>query len=161
MWTTSLCKSLFKNILSNMNFLLSKIRSVHTYVMPWTVYFGWICIYFKAIQCSAMKWTRFLFLGANVLQIIVWFSWFWERDVSFQWFCLLTRMVSQNKRDLLLNNALFDLHKSILVMVKRLFRGCSRLPGYLMRETSKVHRLLTPLMNELQFGSYQWIKSTL
>ena len=23
---------------------LSKIRSVHMYVMPWTVYFGWICI---------------------------------------------------------------------------------------------------------------------
>ena len=33
----------FKNILLYMSSRLSKLRSVHMYVMPWTVYFGWIC----------------------------------------------------------------------------------------------------------------------
>ena len=44
MWTTNY-KSFSKNILFYMSSQLSKIRSVHTmYVMPRTVYFGWICI---------------------------------------------------------------------------------------------------------------------
>ena len=33
-----------------MSSLLSKIRSVHTYVMPRTVYFGWICSFDMAIK---------------------------------------------------------------------------------------------------------------
>ena len=37
------CRIFFKNILLYMNGWLSKIRSVHTYVMPRRVYFGWIC----------------------------------------------------------------------------------------------------------------------
>ena len=44
MWTTTFFKSFFKNILFYMNSWLSKIRSVYTYVMPLTVYFGLICI---------------------------------------------------------------------------------------------------------------------
>ena len=44
MLTTNFYKSFFKNILLYMNGWLSKIRSVHTYVIPRTVYFGWICI---------------------------------------------------------------------------------------------------------------------
>ena len=43
MWTTSFFKSFSKNILLYMSSRLSKIRSIHTYVMPRTVYFGWIC----------------------------------------------------------------------------------------------------------------------
>ena len=43
MWTTNFCKSIYKNILLHMSSRLSKIRSVHTYVMPRTDYFGWIC----------------------------------------------------------------------------------------------------------------------
>ena len=38
-----LLKIISKNILFYMSFRLSKIRSVHTYVIPRTVYFGWIC----------------------------------------------------------------------------------------------------------------------
>ena len=41
--TTKFYKSLFINILLHMNGRLSKIRSVHTYVVPRTVYFDWIC----------------------------------------------------------------------------------------------------------------------
>ena len=38
-----LFKEISKNILLYMSSRLSKIHSVHTYAMPWTVYFGWIC----------------------------------------------------------------------------------------------------------------------
>ena len=37
--TTNIYKSFFKNILLRMNDWLSKIRSLHTYVIPRTVYF--------------------------------------------------------------------------------------------------------------------------
>ena len=40
MWTTTFYKSFSNNILLNMSRRLSKIRSVHTYAMPRTVYFG-------------------------------------------------------------------------------------------------------------------------
>ena len=43
MWTTTFYKSFLKNILLYISSRLSKIHSVHTYVMPRTVYFGWIC----------------------------------------------------------------------------------------------------------------------
>ena len=57
MWTTTFFKSCFKNILSYMNGRLSKICSVHTYVMPRTVYFGWICrFYLVAIQNFLVKY---------------------------------------------------------------------------------------------------------
>ena len=36
-------RAFFKNIFLCMNGHLLKIRSVHTYFMPRTVYFGWIC----------------------------------------------------------------------------------------------------------------------
>ena len=44
MWTTIFYKTFFKNILLYMNGRLSKTRAVHTYVMPRTVYFDWICM---------------------------------------------------------------------------------------------------------------------
>ena len=37
-----LLQDFFKNIFLYMHCRLSKIRSVQTYVIPWTVYFGWI-----------------------------------------------------------------------------------------------------------------------
>ena len=40
MWTTIFSKSFFKNILLCMQGRQSKIRSLHTYVMPRTIYFG-------------------------------------------------------------------------------------------------------------------------
>ena len=40
--TTNFYKSFFKNGFFYMSSRLWKIRSVHTYVMPQTVYFGWI-----------------------------------------------------------------------------------------------------------------------
>ena len=43
MWSTNFNKSFFKNIWLYMNSRLSKIRSVYSYIMPRTVYFGWIC----------------------------------------------------------------------------------------------------------------------
>ena len=49
MWTTTFYKCFFKNILLYMSSRLSKIRSVHKYVMARTVYFGWIC------TCSRSK----------------------------------------------------------------------------------------------------------
>ena len=42
MWTTNFYKSFSKNILLYMSSRLSKIRSLHMYVMIRTVYFGWI-----------------------------------------------------------------------------------------------------------------------
>ena len=41
--TTNFYKNFFKDILFYMSSRLSKIRSVHTYVMPRTAYFAWIC----------------------------------------------------------------------------------------------------------------------
>ena len=58
-WTTNFYKSSFKNIFLYMNSRLSKIRSVHKYAMPRTVYFGWICIYRKQLGCFNLidiKW---------------------------------------------------------------------------------------------------------
>ena len=43
MWTTIFYQIFFKNILLCMKGRLSKIRSLHTHVIPRTVYFGWIC----------------------------------------------------------------------------------------------------------------------
>ena len=45
MWTTNFYMCFSKNISFYMSVRLPKIRSVHTYVMTRTVYFGWICIY--------------------------------------------------------------------------------------------------------------------
>ena len=42
-WTISFYTSFFKNILWYMSSWLSKIHSVHIYVMPRRVYFGWFC----------------------------------------------------------------------------------------------------------------------
>ena len=44
MWTTNIYNSFSKNSLWYMSSRLPKTRSVHTYVMPRTVYFGGICI---------------------------------------------------------------------------------------------------------------------
>ena len=44
MWSTTFYKNFFKNISLYMSSRLSIIRSLHTYGMPRTVYFGWICI---------------------------------------------------------------------------------------------------------------------
>ena len=44
MWTLDFYWSFFKNILLYRSSRLSKIRSVHTYAMPWTVFIGRICI---------------------------------------------------------------------------------------------------------------------
>ena len=52
MWTTNFCRSFSKNILFHINSRLSKIRSVHTYVIPRTVYFGWIC---SVLPCCMHK----------------------------------------------------------------------------------------------------------
>ena len=43
MWTANFYQNFFKNTLLYMNGRPSKLRSVHTYVMPRTVYFDWIC----------------------------------------------------------------------------------------------------------------------
>ena len=47
MSTTNFYKSFFKNILLYMNDRLSKIRSLHTYVMHRMFYFEWYCISFS------------------------------------------------------------------------------------------------------------------
>ena len=49
MWTISLYKSFFKNILLYINGRTSKTRSVHPYVFTRTVYFDWICIFFNKL----------------------------------------------------------------------------------------------------------------
>ena len=43
MWTANFYKNVFKNILLYMNGRLSKTHSVHTYVIPRTVYFDCFC----------------------------------------------------------------------------------------------------------------------
>ena len=50
MGTTNFYKSFSKNILLCMSSRLSKMRSVHTYVMPWTFYFGLICIHYSIVE---------------------------------------------------------------------------------------------------------------
>ena len=85
--------NIFKNILLYVSSRLSKIRSVHTYIMPRTVYFGWICnsIFFKNI--------------VNVLPEIFIFSWISGRrrgrwstrwpSLNHSWFQIIeTRWIS-------------------------------------------------------------------
>ena len=45
MWIKYFYKSVFKIILLCMNSWLSKNRSVHSYVMPRTIYLDWICTF--------------------------------------------------------------------------------------------------------------------
>ena len=58
MWTINFYKKFSKNILLYINSRLSNIRSVHTYVIPRTVYFGWICTFlwlsfaYQALQAT-------------------------------------------------------------------------------------------------------------
>ena len=56
MCTTNFYRSFSKTILWCMSSRLSKICSVHTYVMPRTVYFGWIC----TSRTKVMKWIIFI-----------------------------------------------------------------------------------------------------
>ena len=44
-WTSNFYKSFFKRKFLYKNSRLSKIRLVHKYVMIWTVYYDWICIF--------------------------------------------------------------------------------------------------------------------
>ena len=44
MWNTNFYESFSKSILLYMSSRLSKICSVHTFAIPRTVYFGWICM---------------------------------------------------------------------------------------------------------------------
>ena len=61
MWTTNFYKSFSKNILLYMSRRLSKISSVHTYVMLRTVYFGWFCTITKLMP----KWHGVSFQLSN------------------------------------------------------------------------------------------------
>ena len=49
-----------KNILLNTNVRLSNIPSVHTYVIPRTVYFGWICTLTTLRQCFGRYWKQLI-----------------------------------------------------------------------------------------------------
>ena len=55
MWTINFYLSFFKNILLYRSSRLSKIRSVHTYAMPWTVFNGRICKPLSIISCSRIE----------------------------------------------------------------------------------------------------------
>ena len=69
-WTTNFYNSFSKNILLHMNGQLSKICSVHTYVIPRTVYFGWIfmCMLYKWIEAHTPRSnTNPLFLTPKYL----------------------------------------------------------------------------------------------
>ena len=71
MWTINLYKSFSKNILLYMmSSRLSKIRSVHTYVMPWTVYFGWICTFFFGLENFLTMAAAFAGQGDCILIIL-------------------------------------------------------------------------------------------
>ena len=81
MRATNLCKSLFKNIVLCMNGSLSKNRSVHSYVVPRTVYFDWICI---TLTCILFKRTSDLLPGYLWTQSTL--NWCWIKhylNVSF------------------------------------------------------------------------------
>ena len=55
MWSKNFYRSFFKNIFLYMSSRLSKIRPEHTYAMPRTVYFGWICkafVYLYSFFCT-------------------------------------------------------------------------------------------------------------
>ena len=73
MWTTNFCKSFFMNILLYMNGRLSKIRSVHTYLMTRTVYFDWI--YTWTVGCQ--KFVQYIRMLYNI-----------HRTVYFDWICM-------------------------------------------------------------------------
>ena len=70
MWSTIFRNSFLKNVLLYMNGRLSKIRSVHTYVMSRAVYFDWICnlfhgLHFEIIMPSILQsdsdWPRSIY----------------------------------------------------------------------------------------------------
>ena len=71
MWTTNFFKSNSKNILLYMSSRLSKIRSVHTHVMPRTIYFGWICTSKLILKLCAfvMDCRHFPFISIDFFMI--------------------------------------------------------------------------------------------
>ena len=64
----------FKNVLLYISSRLSKIRSVHTYVMPRTVYFGWICRWFYPFWTFYLIWNicylNFWLVNNGILSLI-------------------------------------------------------------------------------------------
>ena len=74
MWNTSFCKSFFKNIALKMNGGLSKIRSVHTYVMRRTGYFGCICKSSFWRHCNYEKLTT---INSGLYESTAWKNLFW------------------------------------------------------------------------------------
>ena len=62
MRTRNFYKSFFKNVLLYMNGQLSKIPSVHMYVLPRTVYFDWICIFLSPAQNSQVRFLSWPFI---------------------------------------------------------------------------------------------------
>ena len=67
-------KRFFKNVLLYMNGRLSKIRSIHTYVIPRTVYFDWICITLFYCEVLLKEQLR-LFL---LIRQIIWSLYFFQ-----------------------------------------------------------------------------------
>ena len=78
MLTTNFYKSFSKNILLYMSIRLSKIRTVHTYAMHRTVYFGWICM------LSDHYWV--ILRGTN-LHDLVYVGWDWSCRKTFLTTC--------------------------------------------------------------------------
>ena len=69
-WTTNFYESFSKSILLYMNGQLSKIRLVHTYIIPRTVYFDWICIPSADSFLRILNWwmcSKLIFLLVLVL----------------------------------------------------------------------------------------------
>ena len=91
MWTTNFCKSLFKNVLLYINSRLSKIRSVHTYVMTRTVYFDCSCtMYIKIFLkktlievCSPHLYSSFRTFCAKTGQTLA-SQWVFKHSEEFQ-----------------------------------------------------------------------------
>ena len=59
MRTTNFSKSFFKHILLHMKGRMSKIRSLHTHVIPRTVYFDWICTFMIKKALPYNKYDRY------------------------------------------------------------------------------------------------------
>ena len=83
MWTTNFYRSFSKNMLLYMSSRLSKIRSVHTYAMPRTVYFGSICIQFSNFfsktlfieqQPSDIRSFHIILFAVTVLYLHFWIA---------------------------------------------------------------------------------------
>ena len=90
--------SFSKNILLYMSSRLLKIRSVHTYVIPRTVYFGWICMIEKILMDATSEIVHGDGKIRFRLTLCIWTQCAWNESVkrTEHSSCMMSMQYSQN-----------------------------------------------------------------